>query len=166
MTAGDEGLLARLADEAVRGLGGPLPAMVALGVTGGVILAAGWAFAEAPAAPPADKADQAGEAAEGEGLALTAAELKAYDGSDPGKLLVGVRGTLYDVSSNGEMYGKGGSYNLFAGIDASRALAKMSFKPEDLNGDLEGLSQSERDCLDEWEQKFKDKYPAVGKVAE
>ena len=64
------------------------------------------------------------------------------------------------------MYGKGGSYNLFAGIDASRALAKMSFKPEDLNGDLEGLSQSERDCLDEWEQKFKDKYPAVGKVAE
>ncbi len=31
------------------------------------------------------------------------------------------------------MYGKGCPYNLFAGRDASRALAKMSFDPEHLD---------------------------------
>jgi hypothetical protein len=35
--------------------------------------------------------------------------------------------------------------------DASRALAKMSFKPEDVNGDLEGLTYAETDVLNDWE---------------
>ena len=63
-----------------------------------------------------------------------------------------------------DFYGPEGPYNLFTGIDASRALAKMSFKPEDLAGGTDDLSQSEKDILFDWEQKFKMKYKYVGDV--
>eukprot|EP00850_Spirogloea_muscicola_P024851 SM001637S02408 [mRNA] locus=s1637:1282:1521:- [translate_table: standard] len=61
-------------------------------------------------------------------------------------------------------YGPGGPYGLFAGRDASRALAKMSFEPKDISGDLEGLSQGEVDTLDDWDRKFDAKYEKVGTV--
>ena len=66
------------------------------------------------------------------------------------------------------MYGKGGPYQLFAGIDASRALAKMSFNKEDLvSSDLSDLSADERTTLNEWEKKFIEgkKYPIVGNLS-
>ena len=93
-------------------------------------------------------------------------ELKAFDGQEEGKaVLVGVRGRIFDVSEGREFYGKGGPYNIFAGIDASVALARMSFKPEDLeNTDWENLSYSEKDTLDDWEAKFESKYRLVGKI--
>ena len=96
---------------------------------------------------------------------LTLEQLKDYTGKDSSKpLLVGIKGKLYDVSAGAEFYGPGGPYNLFCGIDASRALAKMSFKPEDLAGGIDDLSQSERDILFDWEQKFKMKYKYVGDI--
>ncbi|QDZ21894.1 cytochrome b5-like steroid-binding protein [Chloropicon primus] len=117
--------------------------------------------------------DQGGEEKEqGEGTKeashagnLTKEELKGYTGKDESKpLLVAIRGKIYDVSPGAEFYGPGGPYNLFTGIDASRALAKMSFKPEDLAGGIDDLSQSEKDILYDWEQKFKMKYKCVGDV--
>ena len=51
-------------------------------------------------------------------------------------------------------YGPGGPYALFAGKDASRALAKMTFKENDLNGDLTGLDVFELEALQDWENKF------------
>ncbi|KAL2621784.1 hypothetical protein R1flu_001989 [Riccia fluitans] len=62
-------------------------------------------------------------------------------------------------------YGPGGMYSLFAGKNASRALAKMSFEESDLNGNLEGLSMYEMDALNESEQKFMCKYHKVGQLA-
>ena len=35
-----------------------------------------------------------------------------------------------------EVYGRGGSYNVFSGKDASRAIAKWSMSEEDLNDNL------------------------------
>ena len=61
-------------------------------------------------------------------------------------------------------YGPQGPYSLFAGRDASRALALMSFDLNDLTGDLEGLSPDELEVLQDWEEKFKERYPVVGRL--
>ena len=117
-------------------------------------------------APPAEEAAAGG--ALGPKGDMTRAELKAYNGSEEGKaVLVGVRGRIFDVSEGREFYGKDGPYNIFAGIDASVALARMSFKPEDLQStDWENLSYAEKDTLDDWEAKFEAKYRLVGKIVE
>lgn len=96
---------------------------------------------------------------------VTEVELKAYDGADPNKpLLMAIKGQIYDVSRSRMFYGPGGPYAIFAGRDASRALALMSFDPKDLTGNIEGLSASELDALQDWEYKFMEKYVKVGQV--
>ncbi|KAH7571412.1 hypothetical protein JRO89_XS04G0045800 [Xanthoceras sorbifolium] len=92
-------------------------------------------------------------------------ELRAYDGSDPKKpLLMAIKGQIYDVSRSRMFYGPGGPYAMFAGRDASRALALMSFDPQDLTGNTEGLSESELEVLQDWELKFMEKYVKVGQL--
>ncbi|BAU01487.1 hypothetical protein LR48_Vigan10g220800 [Vigna angularis] len=94
---------------------------------------------------------------------VTDRELLAYDGSDPNKpLLMAIRGQIFDVSTGRNFYGPGGPYAMFAGKECSRALALLSFKPEEINGDLEGLGESEFTILEDWEFKFIEKYPKVG----
>jgi membrane-associated progesterone receptor component len=61
-------------------------------------------------------------------------------------------------------YGPGGPYELFAGKDHSRALAKMSFDPADVTGDLSGLEPYELETLDDWEVRFMSKYTKVGTI--
>lgn len=96
---------------------------------------------------------------------VTEEELKAYDGSDPKKpLLMAIKGQIYDVTQSRMFYGPGGPYALFAGKDASRALAKMSFEEKDLTGDIEGLGPFELDALQDWEYKFMGKYVKVGQM--
>lgn len=96
---------------------------------------------------------------------VTEEELKAYDGSDPKKpLLMAIKGQIYDVTQSRMFYGPGGPYALFAGKDASRALAKMSFEEKDLTGNIEGLGPFELDALQDWEYKFMGKYVKVGQL--
>ncbi|KAK4776425.1 hypothetical protein SAY86_005113 [Trapa natans] len=96
---------------------------------------------------------------------VTEEELKLYDGTDPGKpLLMAIKGQIYDVSQSRMFYGPGGPYALFAGKDASRALAKMSFEEKDLTGDISGLGPFELDALQDWEYKFTSKYIKVGTI--
>ncbi|KAL2540141.1 Membrane steroid-binding protein 2 [Abeliophyllum distichum] len=96
---------------------------------------------------------------------ITDEELKQYDGADKSKpLLMAIKGQIYDVSQSRMFYGPGGPYALFAGKDASRALAKMSFEEKDLNGDLTGLGAFELEALQDWEYKFMSKYIKVGTV--
>uniref|UniRef100_A0ACD5TNU3 Uncharacterized protein n=1 Tax=Avena sativa TaxID=4498 RepID=A0ACD5TNU3_AVESA len=75
-----------------------------------------------------------------------------------------IKGQIYDVSQSRMFYGPGGPYALFAGKDASRALAKMSFEPEDLTGDISGLGPFELSALQDWEYKFVSKYVKVGSI--
>ncbi|KAM0858371.1 hypothetical protein ACQ4PT_047870 [Festuca glaucescens] len=97
---------------------------------------------------------------------LTAAQLRAYDGSDASKpIYVAIRGKVYDVSAGRGFYGPGGDYAIFAGREASRALAKMSKDSGDVSGDLAGLSEKELGVLADWETKFQAKYPVVGRLA-
>ncbi|KAL0327620.1 UNVERIFIED_CONTAM: putative steroid-binding protein 3 [Sesamum angustifolium] len=98
-------------------------------------------------------------------MELTPQQLKAHDGADPSKpIYVAIRGRIYDVTSGKSFYGPGGSYCVFAGKDASRALAKMSKEESDVVPNLEGLTEKEIGVLDDWEKKFQAKYPIVGTV--
>ncbi|CAD6241974.1 unnamed protein product [Miscanthus lutarioriparius] len=96
---------------------------------------------------------------------LTAAQLRAYDGTDPSKpIYVSVRGKVYDVTSGRGFYGPGGAYAVFAGREASRALGKMSKDEADVSGDLSGLTDKELGVLADWETKFQAKYPVVARA--
>ncbi|VFQ68773.1 unnamed protein product [Cuscuta campestris] len=98
-------------------------------------------------------------------MQITGQELKQYDGSDPSKpIYVAIKGRIFDVSSGKSFYGPGGSYSVFAGKDASRALAKMSKEEQEVSPSLDGLSEKEIGVLSDWEKKFEAKYPVVGNV--
>jgi membrane-associated progesterone receptor component len=95
----------------------------------------------------------------------TAAELAAFDGSDPGlPILLAARGRIFDVTRSRGFYGPGGPYGVFAGRDCSRALATLSTKPEDCVSDLDGLSDAELEKLEDWIDTFTAKYDEIGKV--
>ena len=85
-------------------------------------------------------------------------------------IYMAIKGNVLDVSYGGkEMYGPGGPYFRFAGIDASRPLAKMSFDPADLaSSDLSDLTAEQLKVLDDWEKKFLEskKYPIVGRLVD
>lgn len=63
------------------------------------------------------------------------------------------------------MFPAGGSYHLFAGRDASRALATMNLSEDALMtewDDLADLAKDEKQILREWEEKFVMKYKCIG----
>ncbi|KAK0740418.1 hypothetical protein B0T18DRAFT_331915 [Schizothecium vesticola] len=72
-------------------------------------------------------------------LYLTPEQLTAYDGTDPSKpIYLAINGSIYDVSSNPRTYGKGGSYQYFAGVDAARSYVTGCFA-EDRTPDMRGV---------------------------
>ncbi len=58
----------------------------------------------------------------------------------------------------------GGSYALFAGKECARALGKMTMDAKDCSGSVEDLTEGQMKTLHDWEEKFRSKYPEVGKV--
>ena len=78
---------------------------------------------------------------------------------------------MFDVTSGRNFYGPGGPYENFAGRDATRGLACGSFDEDmltkDLQGpldDLKGLGPDEMQSLQDWEDRFSEKYLVVGKL--
>lgn len=99
-------------------------------------------------------------------MILTLDQLKQYDGTNPSNpIYLSVKGRIFDITTGKSFYRPGASYSMFAGKDASRALAKMSKNDEDVIGSLDGLSEKEIGVLDDWEKKFEAKYPIVGSLA-
>jgi len=83
-------------------------------------------------------------------------------------IYIGAGTHVFDVSFGGMLfYGPGCSYHRFAGRDASRALAKMSFNPEDVDSnDLSDLSEKQLKTMEDWIKTFKERkeYPIVGRL--
>ncbi|GKV03112.1 hypothetical protein SLEP1_g15475 [Rubroshorea leprosula] len=99
-------------------------------------------------------------------MEFTAQQLNQYNGSDASNpIYVAIKGRVFDVTAGKSFYGPGGPYAMFAGKDATRALAKMSKNEEDVCASLDGLSEKEIGVLNDWEKKFEAKYPVVGRVA-
>ncbi|KAI8270362.1 hypothetical protein K4K58_010859 [Colletotrichum sp. SAR11_239] len=72
-------------------------------------------------------------------IELTPEQLLAYNGSDPElPIYLAINHTIFDVSANPRIYGPGGSYNVFAGHDASRGFVTGCFL-EDRTPDMRGV---------------------------
>jgi len=97
---------------------------------------------------------------------FTEAELAHYDGTTLKlPIYIAIDGDVYDVSASPRIYGPGGSYSHFAGIDAARAFTTGCFVIHRTH-DLRGLSQPELDAVEHWKDFFRnsEKYSYVGKV--
>ncbi|CCI41393.1 unnamed protein product [Albugo candida] len=94
-------------------------------------------------------------------------ELREFNGTKDKPIYVCLLDDVYDVTERAEYYGPGGVYHLFAGREVSRALATMSFDQVEIeNDDLEDLSSTTLQTLQEWVIKFRDhnKYLVVGRL--
>ncbi|GAA5831752.1 hypothetical protein JCM3766R1_005005 [Sporobolomyces carnicolor] len=108
----------------------------------------------------------------------TPRELAKFDGKNSAaadgqrghdsRILFAIRRKVYDVTSGKNFYGPGGPYEVFAGRDASRGLAKQSFEEDMLTpldqeiDSLSDLTKAEWDNLLGWENHFETKYFQCG----
>lgn len=53
---------------------------------------------------------------------------------------------------------------MFTGKEISRALGRMKISEEECNSDLGDLTEQEMKTLQDWEQRFSEKYTVVGQV--
>ncbi|XP_073047520.1 membrane-associated progesterone-binding protein 4-like [Primulina eburnea] len=82
---------------------------------------------------------------------FTVEYLAPYNGTDPGlPILLGILGSVFDVTKGRDHYGAGGGYNHFSGRDASRAFVSGNFTGEGLTDTLHGLSRAEVKSIVEW----------------
>ncbi|XP_064602491.1 neudesin-like [Liolophura sinensis] len=95
---------------------------------------------------------------------FTAEEISRYDGSNEDEpIYIGIKGVVFDVSSEKRFYGKGAPYNVLVGRDSTRASALMSLDLENLTHDITGLSDSDLKSLDDvYTGTYLAKYPIVG----
>ncbi|CAF3240212.1 unnamed protein product [Rotaria socialis] len=97
---------------------------------------------------------------------LTVSELRGYNGIESnGRILTAVYGDIFDVSRRSDLYGIGGSYSLFAGRDATRALSKMQLDPSLFSNEydeLTDITDKERATARSWHEDFREKYDIIG----
>jgi len=96
---------------------------------------------------------------------ITLEELSKCNGLDPTRpILFSVRGKIYDATESRDFYGPGGAYHVFAGREIARALGKMAIVEAECRGDIEDLTPRELSILNDWVDKFNQKYTVVGQV--
>ncbi|KAL9658603.1 hypothetical protein ABK040_006140 [Willaertia magna] len=96
----------------------------------------------------------------------TLEELKQYNGVDQKKIFVSVKGKVFDVTGSG-FYGQGEAYSIFAGHDASKALALSELQAKHLDVmDISDLLPHQISNLDEMFSHLEMKYSTVGWLKE
>ncbi|KAI4305516.1 hypothetical protein L6164_028878 [Bauhinia variegata] len=96
---------------------------------------------------------------------FSAEELALYNGTDEKlPILLGILGSVFDVTKGKSHYGAGGGYNHFAGRDASRAFVSGNFTGEGLTDSLRGLSSSEVKSIVDWRDFYFRSYKYTGKL--
>eukprot|EP01062_Namystynia_karyoxenos_P018897 TRINITY_DN17044_c0_g1_i1.p1 TRINITY_DN17044_c0_g1~~TRINITY_DN17044_c0_g1_i1.p1 ORF type:complete len:264 (+),score=99.62 TRINITY_DN17044_c0_g1_i1:67-792(+) len=92
-------------------------------------------------------------------------DLRAYTGGtdeDQQPILIAAKDVVYNVWRGREFYGRDAPYELFAGRDATRFLARELLDEEDPEEERRPLTRSELAVLDEWIATFEWKYDRVG----
>jgi membrane-associated progesterone receptor component len=152
-----------------------LPVEAVVVVAAALLLVGAFALCSSPPASPASSAPAktaapaSAPAAEPPRL-FTSAELAPHTGAGGSRILIGVDGVVFDMSSHEggpAFYGPGGPYENFAGRDASVGLATMQTDPAKwAAGSVAELSAAERDVLRDWFNRFRAKYRVVGAMSD
>ncbi|XP_017634475.1 membrane-associated progesterone-binding protein 4 isoform X1 [Gossypium arboreum] len=105
---------------------------------------------------------------------FTVEELALYNGTgDSLPILLGILGSVFDVTKGKSHYGAGGGYNHFAGRDASRAFVSGNFTVrskqrkrirDGLTDALRGLSSTEVHSVVGWRDFYFRSYKFVGRL--
>ncbi|KAK8717156.1 hypothetical protein V6N13_044433 [Hibiscus sabdariffa] len=96
---------------------------------------------------------------------FTAEELSLYNGTDESlPILLGILGSVFDVTKGKSHYGVGGGYHHFAGRDASRAFVSGNFTGDGLTDSLRGLSSTEVHSVVGWRDFYFKSYKFVGRL--
>ncbi|XP_059661892.1 membrane-associated progesterone-binding protein 4 [Cornus florida] len=96
---------------------------------------------------------------------FTVEELAIYNGTDDAlPILLGIIGSVFDVTKGKAHYGPGGGYSHFAGRDASRAFVSGNFTGDGLTDSLHGLSSPEVKSVVDWRDFYYRTYTFVGKL--
>lgn len=94
---------------------------------------------------------------------FTVEELSIYNGTHDGlPILLGILGSVFDVTKGKAHYGLGGGYHHFAGRDASRAFISGNFTGDGLTDSLQGLSSTEVKSVVDWRDFYFRSYKYVG----
>ena len=86
-------------------------------------------------------------------------------GSDDGPILLAADGLVFNVARGRNFYGPGGEYEVMAGADATRYLARNSVESGDGSGGASPLNLAQRGALATWVFSLKSRYDIVGKLA-
>ena len=97
----------------------------------------------------------------------TLEELSPFDGrgSDDGPILLAADGLVFNVARGRNFYGPGGEYEVMAGTDATRYLARNSVESETEAEAASPLNLAQRGALATWVFSLKSRYDIVGKLA-
>ncbi|VBB33804.1 unnamed protein product [Acanthocheilonema viteae] len=94
---------------------------------------------------------------------LTKEQLSFFDGTRPSKgTYLAILGRIYDVQKGAKHYGPGGSYNFFAGRDATRAFISGDFTEKGLIDDVEGFGDQDLLGIFDWIKFYEKDYDLVG----
>ncbi|XP_052303736.1 membrane-associated progesterone-binding protein 4 isoform X5 [Populus trichocarpa] len=86
---------------------------------------------------------------------FTVEELALYNGTDDTlPILLGILGSVFDVTKGKSHYAVGGGYHHFSGRDASRAFVSGNFTGDGLTDSLRGLSSTEVKSIVEWREFY------------
>jgi predicted heme/steroid binding protein len=100
-----------------------------------------------------------------EPLQLSLNQLREFDGTSGSRILMSLKGKIFDVTKSKESYGPGGSYCLFAGRDVTKSLSCMNLSEDFLDHptyipDTEDAKKS----LEKWWKHMSEQYEEVGEV--
>ncbi|CDF37981.1 unnamed protein product [Chondrus crispus] len=146
------------------GTGGFIVAAATVGILIAFVLRAILKSVTKPAAGSGSESEMQSSAATQSGV-VTESQLKDATGEDDKPLYIAVKDpfgssvTVFDVSGGSDFYGPGGPYHVFAGKNATHGLAKSSTDAAKVYGDLDKLTESEKDTHMQWYQKYESKYP-------
>uniref|UniRef100_A0A0D6R216 Cytochrome b5 heme-binding domain-containing protein n=1 Tax=Araucaria cunninghamii TaxID=56994 RepID=A0A0D6R216_ARACU len=92
-------------------------------------------------------------------------ELAKYNGTNEDlPILLSILGSVFDVTKGRSHYGVGGSYNHFAGRDASRAFVSGNFTGDGLTDHVKDLPNTEIKSIADWRNFYHRSYIYVGKL--